>query len=165
MSLAFWYYLIAISESLRDMFTTASRLSLGAVILCAFLLGLKIAFSLDNDLSTYLADKTSPLSLAFSKVPKILKISVFVIILSNVLYVVVPKKQDLIIISGLAVGENIVREIGKSELANKLYLVVNKQLDSILEKDQSKEKKEQPKAASTAPNAASAAPNAASAAQ
>ena len=157
MSLAFWYYLISISESLRDMLTTASRLSLAAIILCAFLLGLKIAFSLDNDLSAYLADKTSPLSLAFSKVPKILKISVFVIILSNILYVVVPKKQDLIIISGLAVGENIVREIGKSELANKLYLVVNKQLDSILEKDQSKEKKEQPKAASTAPNAASAA--------
>lgn len=157
MSLAFWYYLISISESLRDMLTTASRLSLGAVILCAFLLGLKIAFSLDNDLSAYLADKTSPLSLAFSKVPKILKISVFVLILSNVLYTVVPKKQDLIIISGLAVGENIVREIGKSELANKLYLVVNKQLDAILEKDQSKEKKEQPKAASTAPNAASAA--------
>lgn len=157
MSLAFWYYLIAISESLRDMLTTASRLSLAAIILCAFLLGLKIAFSLDNDLSAYLADKTSPLSLAFSKVPKILKISVFVIILSNVLYAVVPKKQDLIIISGLAVGENIVREIGKSELANKLYLVVNKQLDAILEKDQSKEKKEQPKAASTAPNAASAA--------
>lgn len=157
MSLAFWYYLISISESLRDMFTTASRLSLAAIILCAFLLGLKIAFSLDNDLSAYLADKTSPLSLAFSKVPKILKISVFVIILSNILYVVVPKKQDLIIISGLAVGENIVREIGKSELANKLYLVVNKQLDAILEKDQPKEKKEQPKAASTAPNAASAA--------
>lgn len=157
MSLAFWYYLISISESLRDMLTTASRLSLGAVILCAFLLGLKIAFSLDNDLLAYLADKTSPLSLAFSKVPKILKISVFVLILSNILYVVVPKKQDLIIISGLAVGENIVREIGKSELANKLYLVVNKQLDAILEKDQPKEKKEQPKAASTAPNAASAA--------
>ena len=161
MSLAFWYYLISISESLRDMLTTASRLSLGAVILCAFLLGLKIAFSLDNDLSAYLADKASPLSLAFSKVPKILKISVFVLILSNILYVVVPKKQDLIIISGLAVGENIVREIGKSELANKLYLVVNKQLDAILErdesKDQPKEKKEQPKAASTAPNAASAA--------
>lgn len=157
MSLAFWYYLIAISESLRDMLTTASRLSLGAIILCAFLLGLKIAFSLDNDLSAYLADKASPLSLAFSKVPKILKISVFVIILSNILYVVVPKKQDLIIISGLAVGENIVREIGKSELANKLYLVVNKQLDAILEKDQSEDKKEQPKAASTAPNAASAA--------
>lgn len=157
MSLAFWYYLISISESLRDMLTTASRLSLGAVILCAFLLGLKIAFSLDNDLSAYLADKTSPLSLAFSKVPKILKISVFVLILSNILYVVVPKKQDLIIISGLAVGENIVREIGKSELANKLYLVVNKQLDSILEKDQPKEKKEQPKAASTAPNAVSTA--------
>lgn len=157
MSLAFWYYLIAISESLRDMLTTASRLSLAATIICAFLLGLKIAFSLDNDLSAYLADKTSPLSLAFSKVPKILKISVFVLILSNVLYVVVPKKQDLIIISGLAVGENIVREIGKSELANKLYLVVNKQLDAILEKDQPKEKKEQPKAASTAPNAASAA--------
>ena len=109
MSLAFWYYLISISESLRDMLTTASRLSLGAVILCAFLLGLKIAFSLDNDLSAYLTDKTSPLSLAFSKVPKILKISVFVLILSNILYVVVPKKQDLIIISGLAVGENIVR--------------------------------------------------------
>ena len=157
MSLAFWYYLISISESLRDMLTTASRLSLGTIILCAFLLGLKIAFSLDNDLSAYLADKTSPLSLAFSKVPKILKISVFVLILSNVLYVVVPKKQDLIIISGLAVGENIVREIGKSELANKLYLVVNKQLDAILEKDQSEDKKEQPKAASTAPNAASAA--------
>lgn len=157
MSLAFWYYLIAISESLRDMFTTASRLSLAAIILCAFLLGLKIAFSLDNDLSAYLANKTSPLSLAFSKVPKILKISVFVLILSNILYVVVPKKQDLIIISGLAVGENIVREIGKSELANKLYLVVNKQLDAILEKDQPEEKKEQPKAASTAPNAASAA--------
>lgn len=157
MSLAFWYYLISISESLRDMLTTASRLSLAAIILCAFLLGLKIAFSLDNDLSAYLADKTSPLSLAFSKVPKILKISVFVIILSNILYVVVPKKQDLIIISGLAVGENIVREIGKSELANKLYLVVNKQLDAILEKDQSEDKKEQPKAASTAPNAASAA--------
>lgn len=157
MSLAFWYYLISISESLRDMLTTASRLSLAAIILCAFLLGLKIAFSLDNDLSTYLADKASPLSLAFSKVPKILKISVFVLILSNILYVVVPKKQDLIIISGLAVGENIVREIGKSELANKLYLVVNKQLDAILEKDQPKEKKEQPKAASTAPNAASAA--------
>ena len=157
MSLAFWYYLIAISESLRDMLTTASRLSLAATIICAFLLGLKIAFSLDNDLSAYLADKTSPLSLAFSKVPKILKISVFVIILSNILYVVVPKKQDLIIISGLAVGENIVREIGKPELANKLYLVVNKQLDAILEKDQPKEKKEQPKAASTAPNAASAA--------
>ena len=68
-----------------------------------------------------------------------------------------PKKQDLIIISGLAVGENIVREIGKSELANKLYMVVNKQLDAILEKDQSEDKKEQPKAASTAPNAASAA--------
>lgn len=85
----------------------------------------------------------------------------FVLILSNVLYVVVPKKQDLIIISGLAVGENIVREIGKSELANKLYLVVNKQLDAILErdesKDQSEDKKEQPKAASTAPNAASTA--------
>ena len=157
MSLAFWYYLISISESLRDMLTTASRLSLAAIILCAFLLGLKIAFSLDNDLSAYLADKTSPLSLAFSKVPKILKISVFVLILSNILYVVVPKKQDLIIISGLAVGENIVREIGKSELANKLYLVVNKQLDAILEKDQPKEKKEQPKAASVAPNAASAA--------
>ena len=157
MSLAFWYYLISISESLRDMLTTASRLSLAAIILCAFLLGLKIAFSLDNDLSAYLADKTSPLSLAFSKVPKILKISVFVLILSNVLYTVVPKKQDLIIISGLAVGENIVREIGKSELANKLYLVVNKQLDAILEKDQPKEKKEQPKAASAAPNAASAA--------
>lgn len=157
MSLAFWYYLISISESLRDMLTTASRLSLAAIILCAFLLGLKIAFSLDNDLSAYLADKTSPLSLAFSKVPKILKISVFVLILSNILYVVVPKKQDLIIISGLAVGENIVREIGKSELANKLYLVVNKQLDAILEKDQPKEKKEQPKAASTAPNAASVA--------
>lgn len=157
MSLAFWYYLISISESLRDMLTTASRLSLGAIILCAFLLGLKIAFSLDNDLSAYLADKTSPLSLAFSKVPKILKISVFVIILSNILYVVVPKKQDLIIISGLAVGENIVREIGKSELANKLYLVVNKQLDAILEKDQSEDKKEQPKAVSAAPNAASAA--------
>jgi len=157
MSLAFWYYLISISESLRDMLTTASRLSLGALILCVFLLGLKIAFSLDNDLSAYLADKTSPLSLAFSKVPKILKISVFVLILSNVLYAVVPKKQDLIIISGLAVGENIVREIGKSELANKLYLVVNKQLDAILEKDRPKEKKEQPKAASTAPNAASAA--------
>lgn len=157
MSLAFWYYLISISESLRDMFTTASRLSLAAIILCAFLLGLKIAFSLDNNLSAYLADKTSPLSLAFSKVPKILKISVFVLILSNILYVVVPKKQDLIIISGLAVGENIVREIGKSELANKLYLVVNKQLDAILEKDQPKEKKEQPKAASTAPNAASTA--------
>ena len=157
MSLAFWYYLISISESLRDMLTTASRLSLGAIILCAFLLGLKIAFSLDNDLSAYLADKASPLSLAFSKVPKILKISVFVLILSNILYVVVPKKQDLIIISGLAVGENIVREIGKSELANKLYLVVNKQLDAILEKDQSEDKKEQPKAASTAPNAASAA--------
>lgn len=158
MSLAFWYYLISISESLRDMLTTASRLSLGAIILCAFLLGLKIAFSLDNDLSTYLADKTSPLSLAFSKVPKILKISVFVLILSNILYVVVPKKQDLIIISGLAVGENIVREIGKSELANKLYLVVNKQLDAILERDESKDQpKEQPKAASTAPNAASAA--------
>lgn len=156
MSLAFWYYLISISESLRDMLTTASRLSLAAIILCAFLLGLKIAFSLDNDLSAYLADKTSPLSLAFSKVPKILKISVFVIILSNILYVVVPKKQDLIIISGLAVGENIVREIGKSELANKLYLVVNKQLDAILEKDQPKEKKEQPKAASTTPNTASA---------
>lgn len=165
MSLAFWYYLIAISESLRDMLTTASRLSLAATILCTFLLGLKIAFSLDNDLSAYLADKTSPLSLAFSKVPKILKISVFVLILSNILYAVVPKKQDLIIISGLAVGENIVREIGKSELANKLYLVVNKQLDAILEKDQPKEKKEQPKAASAAPNAASAAPNAASAAQ
>lgn len=59
MSLAFWYYLIAISESLRDMLTTASRLSLAAIILCAFLLGLKIAFSLDNDLSAYLADKTS----------------------------------------------------------------------------------------------------------
>ena len=130
---------------------------MGAVILCAFLLGLKITFSLDNDLSAYLADKTSPLLLAFSKVPKILKISVFVLILSNILYVVVPKKQDLIIISGLAVGENIVREIGKSELANKLYLVVNKQLDAILEKDQSEDKKEQPKAASTAPNAASAA--------
>ena len=144
------------------MLTTASRLSLAAIILCAFLLGLKIAFSLDNNLSAYLADKTSPLSLAFSKVPKILKISVFVIILSNILYVVVPKKQDLIIISGLAVGENIVREIGKSELANKLYLVVNKQLDAILERDESKD---QPKAASTAPNAASAAPNAASAAQ
>ena len=157
MSLAFWYYLISISESLRDMLTTASRLSLGAIILCAFLLGLKIAFSLDNDLSAYLADKASPLSLAFSKVPKILKISVFVLILSNILYVVVPKKQDLIIISGLAVGENIVREIGKSELANKLYMVVNKQLDAILEKDQSEDKKEQPKAASTAPNAASAA--------
>ena len=157
MSLAFWYYLIAISESLRDMLTTASRLSLAATIICAFLLGLKIAFSLDNDLSAYLADKTSPLSLAFSKVPKILKISVFVLILSNILYVVVPKKQDLIIISGLAVGENVVREIGKSELVNKLYLVVNKQLDAILEKDQPKEKKEQPKAASTAPNAASAA--------
>lgn len=157
MSLAFWYYLISISESLRDMFTTASRLSLAAIILCAFLLGLKIAFSLDNDLSAYLADKTSPLSLAFSKVPKILKISVFVLILSNILYVVVPKKQDLIIISGLAVGENIVREIGKSELANKLYLVVNKQLDAILEKDRPKEKKDQPKAASTAPKAASAA--------
>ena len=66
MSLAFWYYLIAISESLRDMFTTASRLSLAAIILCAFLLGLKIAFSLDNDLSAYLADKASPLSLVFS---------------------------------------------------------------------------------------------------
>lgn len=158
MSLAFWYYLIAISESLRDMLTTASRLSLAAIILCAFLLGLKIAFSLDNDLSAYLADKTSPLSLAFSKVPKILKISVFVLILSNILYVVVPKKQDLIIISGLAVGENIVREIGKSELANKLYLVVNKQLDAILERDESKDQpKEQPKAASTAPNAASVA--------
>ena len=157
MSLAFWYYLISISESLRDILTTASRLSLAAIILCAFLLGLKIAFSLDNDLSAYLADKTSPLSLAFSKVPKILKISVFVLILSNILYVVVPKKQDLIIISGLAVGENIVREIGKSELANKLYLVVNKQLDAILEKDQPEEKKEQPKAASTAPNAASTA--------
>lgn len=158
MSLAFWYYLIAISESLRDMLTTASRLSLAATIICAFLLGLKIAFSLDNDLSAYLADKTSPLSLAFSKVPKILKISVFVLILSNILYVVVPKKQDLIIISGLAVGENIVREIGKSELANKLYLVVNKQLDAILERDESKDQpKEQPKAASTAPNAASVA--------
>ncbi len=48
--------------------------------------------------------------------------------------VVVPKKQDLIIISGSAVGLNIVREIGKSELANKLYLVeVNKQPDAILE--------------------------------
>lgn len=158
MSLAFWYYLIAISESLRDMLTTASRLSLAATIICAFLLGLKIAFSLDNDLSAYLADKTSPLSLAFSKVPKILKISVFVLILSNILYVVVPKKQDLIIISGLAVGENIVREIGKSELANKLYLVVNKQLDAILERDESKDQpKEQPKVASTAPNAASVA--------
>ena len=77
------------------------------------------------------------------------------------MYTVVPKKQDLIIISGLAVGENIVREIGKSELANKLYLVVNKQLDAILErdesKDQSEDKKEQPKAASISPNAASAA--------
>ena len=161
MSLAFWYYLIAISESLREMLTTFTTLSLITAIACAIIAILKTAFCLDKYFAAIISDETSPVTRTLAKVPRLFKISVAVLVLSNLLYVIIPKKQDLIIISGLAVGENIVREIGKSELANKLYLVVNKQLDSILERDESKdqpeEKKEQPKAASVAPNAASAA--------